>query len=39
LAADWGIERKSQWLQEWLMDRMANNAIRYYAEPTFSFNE
>jgi hypothetical protein len=39
LAADWGIEPKRQWLHDWLMDRMANNAIRYYAEPTFSFNE
>jgi hypothetical protein len=36
---DWPLERKEQWLQEWLMDRMAANAIRYYAESTFSFNE
>ena len=39
LAADWGIERKRQWLADWLMGRMAANAIRYYAESTFSFNE
>lgn len=39
LSADWDIERKRQWLQAWVMERMAANAIRYYAEPTFSFNE
>ena len=39
LAADWDIERKRQWLQDWVMERMAANAIRYYVEPTFSFNE
>jgi len=39
LMTDWPIERKSEWLQEWLMGRMAANAIRFYAESTFSFNE
>jgi hypothetical protein len=39
LMMDWSLERKSQWLQEWLMGRMAANAIRFYAESTFSFNE
>jgi hypothetical protein len=39
LAADKEIAAKHQWLQEWMMERMASNAIRYYAEPTFSFNE
>lgn len=39
LAADWEIERKREWLTDWLMERMAANAIRYYAESTFSFNE
>lgn len=39
LMADWDLERKRQWLHEWLMGRMAANAIRYYAESTFSFNE
>ena len=29
LAADWDIERKHQWLQDWEMKRMATNAIRY----------
>ena len=39
LMMDWPLERKEQWLQEWLMGRMAANAIRFYAESTFSFNE
>jgi hypothetical protein len=39
LSADWTLERKREWLDEWMMERMAANAIRYYAEPTFSFNE
>ena len=39
LRADWSLERKRGWLQELLMERMAANAIRYYAESTFSFNE
>jgi hypothetical protein len=39
LMADWPLERKREWLQTWWMERMAANAIRYYAESTFSFNE
>lgn len=39
LAADWSQERKEEWLKEWLMKRMAANAIRFYSESTFSFNE
>ena len=39
LMADWSLERKREWLHKWLMGRMADNAIRYYAESTFSFNE
>jgi hypothetical protein len=39
LAANWSLEQKREWLQGWLMERLAANAIRYYAEPTFSFNE
>jgi len=35
----WTHEQKEAWLHEWLMERMAANAIRYYAESTFSFNE
>ena len=39
LQANWTLQRKREWLHEWLMARMAANAIRYYAESTFSFNE
>lgn len=39
LMADWPYERKCEWLQSWWMERMAANAIRFYAESTFSFNE
>ncbi|MCI0520291.1 MAG: hypothetical protein L0Z70_08555 [Chloroflexi bacterium] len=39
MAADWPLARKEAWLQDWLMERMAANAIRYYSESTFSFNE
>ena len=39
LTEDRSIEEKSQWLHDWLMERMSANAIRYYAESTFSFNE
>jgi hypothetical protein len=39
LEADLPEVRKDAWLQEWLMERMAANAIRYYSESTFSFNE
>ena len=39
LQSNWTLERKREWLHEWLMARMAANAIRFYAESTFSFNE
>lgn len=39
LLADWPLERKRAWLQEWLLERMAANAIRFYSEPTFLFDE
>jgi hypothetical protein len=39
LQSNWTLERKREWLHDWLMARMAANAIRYYAESTFSFNE
>lgn len=39
LMADWSLEQKRDWLEEWWMERLAANAIRYYAEATFSFNE
>ena len=39
LMSAWSEERKREWLHEWLMERMAANAIRFYAESTFTFNE
>ncbi len=39
LEADQTLEAKRSWLQAWLMERMAANAIRFYAEPTFTFDE
>jgi len=39
LEEDRSLGEKRQWLHDWLMERMATNAIRYYAESTFSFNE
>lgn len=39
LAVDWPLEQKELWLREWLMERMNSDAIRYYSESTFTFNE
>jgi hypothetical protein len=39
LESNLSLDEKRQWLHDWLMERMASNAIRYYAESTFSFNE
>lgn len=39
MLADWSQERKQAWLKDWLMMKMEKNAIRYYAESTFSFDE
>lgn len=39
LAVDWSLAQKEGWLHEWLMERMAADAIRYYSESTFTFNE
>lgn len=39
LQSNWTLERKRDWLHDWLMARMSANAIRFYAESTFSFNE
>ncbi len=39
LYADWTLERKREWLHQWLMDQMAANAIRYYSESTFLFGQ
>lgn len=39
LAANWDFEQKERWLHDWLMERMHSDAIRYYSESTFTFNE
>jgi hypothetical protein len=39
LMADWPYERKRKWLEDWYMERMSANAIRFYAESTFTFSE
>lgn len=39
LSADWTLDRKRAWLDEWLMQQMAANAIRYYSESTFLFGQ
>ena len=39
LEAGLSLEEKRAWLHDWLMERMAANAIRFYAEPTFTFDE
>ena len=39
LGADWTLERKREWLDQWLMEQMAANAIRYYSESTFLFGQ
>jgi len=39
LLADEPLEAKQAWLQEWWQERMAANAVRYYTESTFLFDE
>jgi hypothetical protein len=39
LASNQSTEDKREWLGDWLMERMNANAIRYYSESTFSFDE
>jgi hypothetical protein len=39
LKKNWSLAQKESWLKDWLMERMAANAIRFYSESTFSFNE
>lgn len=39
LEADWQLAKKEEWLHGWLMERMSANAIRFYSESTFSFDE
>lgn len=39
LQANRSIEEKNLELQRWLQDRIAQKGVRYYAEPTFLFDE
>ncbi len=39
LAADKPIELKNRALQHWIQDRLAHKGVRYYAEPTYLFDE
>ncbi len=39
LAVEWPLAQKEEWLSSWLMERMSSDAIRYYSESTFTFNE
>jgi L-serine kinase (ATP) / ParB family transcriptional regulator, heme-responsive regulator len=39
LSADKPIEVKNEALQQWIRDRLANKGVRYYAEPTYLFDE
>ena len=39
LTSNWPLERKKDWLHNWIMEKMADNAIRFYSESTFSFDE
>lgn len=39
LAADRDLAAKEAWLQRWWRDRLDSNAIRFYAESTFLFDE
>ncbi|MFQ6058359.1 MAG: ParB N-terminal domain-containing protein [Anaerolineae bacterium] len=33
------LEEKNAWLEEWFRDKMAQDAIRFYSEPVFLFDE
>jgi hypothetical protein len=39
LAADRPVEEKNAQLRQWIQQRIASKGIRYYAEPTFLFDE
>jgi hypothetical protein len=39
LASNRSLEEKRRWLHEWFMEKMADNAIRFYTESTFAFDE
>jgi L-serine kinase (ATP) / ParB family transcriptional regulator, heme-responsive regulator len=39
LAADKPVEEKNTALRQWIQERIARKGVRYYAEPTFLFDE
>jgi hypothetical protein len=39
LAADKPLEEKNQALHHWIQERLAHKGVRYYAEPTYLFDE
>lgn len=39
LAADQSLEDKNRALQKWIQERLAHKGVRYYAEPTYLFDE
>jgi L-serine kinase (ATP) / ParB family transcriptional regulator, heme-responsive regulator len=39
LAADKPLEEKNKALQHWVQERLAHKGVRYYAEPTYLFDE
>lgn len=39
LSADKSLERKNQLLNRWIQERLQEKRVRYYAEPTFLFDE
>lgn len=39
LASDQPLDEKNRTLQQWLQERLARKSVRYYAEPTYLFDE
>jgi hypothetical protein len=39
LTADWPLDEKNAYLKAWMQERLAQKRVRYYAEPTFLFDE
>jgi hypothetical protein len=39
LAVDRPLEEKNRALHQWIQDRLAHKGVRYYAEPTYLFDE
>lgn len=39
LKSDKSLEEKNNWLNDLIMDKLANDRIRYYAEPMYLFDE